>query len=75
MSACERCRAAPEGFGLHDYCEACSKNLCEKCMADGCCGSVPAKSGMAADDVPLSERTVERMRARALRRLAGGDRG
>ena len=28
-----------------DFCAVCSKDLCAKCMAKGCCGNVPAKSG------------------------------
>lgn len=51
MGECERCGAKPSGeYELHDYCAKCSKNLCKKCMAEGCCGSKPAASGMAADD-------------------------
>lgn len=34
---------------LLDYCASCSKNLCTKCMSQGCCGSVPAESGMSDD--------------------------
>lgn len=32
-----------------DYCAECSKDLCPDCMAKGCCGNVPAKSGNADD--------------------------
>jgi hypothetical protein len=39
-----------EVLGL-DYCANCSKNLCEPCMARGCCGKRPAESGMKADSV------------------------
>lgn len=46
---CERCGKATTGYDLHDYCAACSRNLCDPCMAAGCCGSVPAKSGQDAD--------------------------
>jgi hypothetical protein len=48
---CERCGALPtrnpkDGqIELLDYCEECSKDLCAKCMAKGCCGHVPALSG------------------------------
>lgn len=53
MKTCERCGAAPERDadgqpGLLDFCEVCSKDLCPKCMAKGCCGNVPAKSGNAS---------------------------
>jgi len=48
--SCERCGAKPEGFALLDYCAVCSKDLCAKCMAQGCCGNVPAQSGTAADN-------------------------
>jgi hypothetical protein len=48
---CERCGAGTAGLDLHDYCAACSKNLCAKCMAAGCCGSVPARSGHVADEL------------------------
>lgn len=56
---CERCRAKPPAHrmpgggwseSLLDYCRHCSRDLCEACMALGCCGRVPAESGMEADD-------------------------
>lgn len=46
---CERCNKATAGYDLFDYCASCSRNLCDPCMADGCCGAKPAKSGMDAD--------------------------
>lgn len=47
---CERCGVKPKGeFELLDYCAVCSKDLCPDCMALGCCGSAPAKSGTRAD--------------------------
>jgi len=47
MSNCERCgRANPTQYGLWDYCGQCSKGLCDTCMEKGCCGNVPAQSGM-----------------------------
>lgn len=60
MKACERCGAtAPNDeagdYELFDYCELCSRDLCDKCMRAGCCGHTPAVSGMvedAADNVP-----------------------
>lgn len=56
MGKCERCdgrdtwtddagRVRVSDFT--DYCAVCSKNLCRKCMIEGCCGNVPAKSGSA----------------------------
>lgn len=42
---CERCTYKPVGFELLDYCAVCSKDLCVACMAQGCCGNVPALSG------------------------------
>jgi transcriptional regulator with XRE-family HTH domain len=66
---CERCQAGTAGYSLHDYCAACSVNLCDTCMAKGCCGDVPAKSGLEADDAPFSERTLEQMRLRGLARF------
>lgn len=46
---CERCQAETKDYALHDYCAKCSKNLCDACMAKGCCGAKPAESGMALD--------------------------
>jgi hypothetical protein len=45
--SCERCGAKkPEPtagpFALFSFCAECSQDLCEKCMAEGCCGHVPA---------------------------------
>jgi hypothetical protein len=42
---CERCKVTSTGFKLFDYCAECGKNLCDACMAKGCCGEVPALSG------------------------------
>ncbi len=55
---CERCGSAQPGprsgpYALFDYCAACSRNLCQGCMSTGCCGQVPARSGIQADD-PLN---------------------
>lgn len=47
---CERCGRWPEGFRLLDFCAQCSADLCDKCMAEGCCGSVPAISGSEEDE-------------------------
>lgn len=44
---CERC--GYESPDLLDYCGNCGKNLCDKCMAKGHCGHVPALSGNEAD--------------------------
>ena len=50
MKECERCEAIPAGeFELLDYCAKCSKDLCDDCMKAGCCGAVPAVSGMGED--------------------------
>ncbi len=45
---CERC-GQPADFATLDYCAVCSRDLCDKCMAGGCCGHAPAKSGLEAD--------------------------
>jgi hypothetical protein len=51
MKTCERCGAKPQGeYELLDYCADCSQDLCKKCMAEGCCGAVPAPSGLKADE-------------------------
>jgi hypothetical protein len=52
---CERCGARspkPEAgpYALFDYCAECSRDLCDACMAKGCCGNVPAKSGMECEE-------------------------
>ena len=51
MKKCERCGKGPAGkYEWLDYCAECSKDLCPACMAAGCCGNVPATSGMGDDD-------------------------
>ncbi len=52
MGECERCKRkiAAGSYDLHDYCAVCEKNLCESCMGEGCCGDVPAQSGMRQDN-------------------------
>lgn len=57
INLCENCkkRAGSGGrMGLHDFCAACGKNLCDDCMKKGCCGNVPARSGLMeeADQLP-----------------------
>jgi hypothetical protein len=47
---CERCQHDPGGRPTADYCVVCGRNLCAACMAGGCCGHVPARSGMAEDE-------------------------
>lgn len=44
------CGMETTGYALFDYCAECSKNLCPKCMAKGCCGHTPALSGEEAGD-------------------------
>lgn len=51
---CERCKKYV-GSGDIDYCAHCSKDLCPECMGKGCCGYIPADSGLQADDTPMSE--------------------
>ena len=52
MKACERCGwtdPTPKSFALLDYCANCSADLCDRCMAAGCCGVVPAASESEED--------------------------
>ena len=54
MNPCEKCgRPSPSASGanydLHDYCAECGTTLCKKCMVEGHCGFVPAKSGLETD--------------------------
>ncbi len=49
MNKCERCGTKTKGFDLIDYCAECGTNLCQNCIAKGCCGHVPAKSGSQED--------------------------
>lgn len=59
MTTCERCggqgeriTTGPFAGQRHplDYCAVCGKNLCQTCMANGCCKNKPAKSGNQADN-------------------------
>jgi hypothetical protein len=52
MKTCERCRAElpAESYELMDYCTICGKNLCDKCMQQGCCAQIPALSGTEEDN-------------------------
>lgn len=53
------CPVSTSGFDLFDYCATCGKNLCSGHMSAGCCGNVPAKSGMDADEKDFDEATAE----------------
>lgn len=57
MFECEGCGTKAQYPDIHDFCANCSRNLCDACMAKGCCGSVPAASGL---DV-ISEEFLARM--------------
>ena len=51
---CDECgaktpRPGANGFAILDYCAECSRDLCDACMEMGCCGNVPALSGMRID--------------------------
>lgn len=50
---CERCGvdAATQKkneFSLHDYCNICSRNLCDECMAKGTCRESPTRKHQPA---------------------------
>lgn len=50
---CERCGAkspSPDAgpYALFAYCVYCSRDLCDACVAKGCCGKVPAEKEEAA---------------------------
>ena len=46
---CERCGTHAEPLEPFDYCAACGKVLCPRCMREGCCGHHPAHSGLSVD--------------------------
>lgn len=47
---CERCDTKKQPMQVFfDYCALCGKNLCDRCMAKGCCKRIPAVSGMQTD--------------------------
>lgn len=56
---CERCQVSTKGYELHDYCKHCSKNLCDGCMKNGCCGRKPADSGMEEDHAESDDEPEE----------------
>lgn len=54
MKRCESCgtkypNAECGEYDLFDYCAVCSRDLCDRCLAKGCCGHVPGKSGLGED--------------------------
>jgi hypothetical protein len=62
---CERCGGHDyfrDGNGqsrradFTDFCAVCGTNLCTKCMSEGCCKNVPAKSGFKSDESADAER-------------------
>lgn len=63
---CERCGTMtdPNSYELLDYCAVCSKNLCDKCMEEGCCGNKPAKSG-TEEESPLDQAATRKQWERA----------
>lgn len=62
---CERCGATSpspgaNAYALFDFCGECSRDLCDECMANGCCGHVPAVSGSERDFVEDGRLPIER---------------
>jgi len=56
---CERCGSHPQvitkgpfagEYGMFDYCEYCSQDLCDKCMKEGTCADSPNDKHKKADD-------------------------
>jgi hypothetical protein len=56
---CEHCGGVDQ-TSTFDYCAQCGKALCEECFDTGCCGHVPAKSGLETE-VEESIRRIDKM--------------
>ena len=52
MKPCERCgkTPGPSPYAMHDYCDHCSRDLCEKCMNEGKCPDSHDERHHPADD-------------------------
>ena len=75
MKVCERCGGqgskiveGPFAGSTHslDYCAVCSKDLCDECMKRGCCGNVPAKSGLEEGGEAQVDDTWKRLKTCAV---------
>jgi hypothetical protein len=42
----QRCRCGAVAMILFDHCAVCHQTLCDECFHGGCCGTLPARSGI-----------------------------
>lgn len=60
---CEQCGAeVAKHIHQMDYCAICGKDLCPKCMKEGCCRHKPAMSGLDTERFEVYEEEEPRER-------------
>lgn len=42
---CDRCGKGTDQDHEFDFCWKCGADLCDRCLAEGCCERIPARSG------------------------------
>lgn len=48
FDVCAECERRGRAYEIYDWCAHCERSLCPGCMQEGCCGSLPARSGRVA---------------------------
>jgi hypothetical protein len=48
FDVCAGCARRGEAYEIFDWCAHCERSLCPGCMQEGCCESLPARSGQRA---------------------------
>jgi hypothetical protein len=48
FDVCAGCQRRGQAYEIFDWCAHCERSLCPGCMQEGCCESLPARSGQVA---------------------------
>jgi hypothetical protein len=48
FDVCAECTRRGQAYEIFDWCAHCERSLCPGCLQEGCCDSLPARSGQRA---------------------------
>lgn len=48
FDVCAGCERRGQAYEIFDWCAHCERSLCPGCLREGCCESIPARSGQRA---------------------------
>ncbi|MBN1204358.1 MAG: hypothetical protein JXB05_05490 [Myxococcaceae bacterium] len=57
FDVCAACERRGKAYEIFDWCAHCERSLCPGCLQEGCCGSLPARSGQLAFKLSRGRKT------------------